>query len=249
MTKNDQAPLTPAYTSRTLPAPWAECDSCGGPVPALAHPGDSSPLCASCARRDALREAAAASLAALLTPALGTWAHHWGAAGLSEADLLGELEDFTGAIMNSAYRQQRLKTLLSKAQAAHPVPSFKRAQPDRLSLDARSLPTITAAQMDSSAAPATAGEPDRRLSFTVQAADSTLRHGFSVSPGLDVLILTGLTPDGGALLLTLGIHGRTFSSVLPASSTESRAFKTSPAVLPQVLAALGHMGGTDGGEA
>ena len=104
-------------TSRNLPAPWAECDVCGGP--ALADL-DGSPRCPSCAQAARLYDAAYEHLAQLLAPVLGAWGHHWAAQGASTKTLLGVLDEFTGGNLDARAQAERLSNLLQNARTVYP---------------------------------------------------------------------------------------------------------------------------------
>lgn len=69
------------------------CDVCGqmAALP-FARPHSSGHLCPSCARDEALFEAAAASLHALLWPITKDWVRHWHAAGCDTKALAGILD-------------------------------------------------------------------------------------------------------------------------------------------------------------
>ncbi|CAM4071282.1 hypothetical protein [Deinococcus frigens] len=215
-------PAAPAYTSRTLPAPWAECEVCGS----LALPDlDGSPRCPSCAARDRQLCAAEQHLAALFAPQLAAWVHHYTAQGLSAAQLYECLESWAGSWMNPQAQGQHLTALLTNAAREYPAPSFTPSPPDRVQLDARTLPQILAAQLDP-ARPAASGpgQIDRRLTFTVREANGQEREHLHLSPGYDALLILNTAPEGEALLYYTGGEG----------------LRVPARLLPQVRAALGY---------
>lgn len=226
-------PEPPRYTSRTLPAPWVECAGCGS----LALPDlDAYPRCPSCAARDRLVYVAEQHLDALLAPQLAAWGHHYAAQGLNMAQLYECLERWAGGWMSTQAQAAHLTARLIDAAREYPAPSFTPSLPERLQLDARTLPQVLAAHLDATQpAPGPGpGEIDRRLTFTVREADGHEGEYLHLSPGCDVLLILNVTPEGEALLYYLATPDR------PGASRE--ALRVPARLLPQVRAALSYWG-------
>lgn len=223
---------TPALTDRTLPAPWVACEVCSSTAPALPDL-DGSPRCPSCAQTARLYDAAYEHLGQLLAPHLGAWGHFWAAQGASTKTLLDVLDRFTGGDLNERAQAERLSNLLQNARTVYPVPAFTPAPPDRVQLDARTVPQLLDVLTDHAQPQADgAGQIDRRRSFVIQ--DSEGRDAEQhPAPGLDALLILNTTPDGDALLIYTGIDGKT-------DYTRAQPLRVPARFLPQVRAALGY---------
>lgn len=177
---------------------------------------DGSPRCPSCAQTARLTTAAYDHLAQLLAPALGAWGNHYAAQGMTRA------------------QGEQLAALLSDAMQDNPPPVFTPAPPDRVQLDARTVPQVLSFTLDHAQPQADgAGRIDRRLTFTVREADGRLTERLHLAPGCDVLLILNTTPQGDALLIYTGIHGQT-------DPARNEALRVPADLLPQVRAALGY---------
>lgn len=229
-----------AYTDRTLPAPWAECDVCGGPVAALPDP-DGSPRCPACAAHNRMTEAALEHLGQLIAPVLSAWAHHYAAQGMTIKTLRGTLEQYSGGDLNHVAQAEHLHHLITSAMTVHPRPSFTPAPPDRVQLDARTLPQLTGFTLDQTAPSAEgAGGIDRRVSFEYLNSDGRASTMRNLTPGRDVLLILNVNPEHDALLYYTGLQGHT--QTRPSYSGDAPAYRVPAHLLPQVRAALGYWG-------
>ncbi|WP_104991626.1 hypothetical protein [Deinococcus sp. NW-56] len=227
---------------RELPEHWALCRGCGGPLPALAHPGEYAPHCPTCTRADLLRHAAGDSLAALALPALGAWAHHWARVGVSVQELSETVEELTGSDMAHEYRRSRLRSALARALRTHRPPTVTPSPPDRVTVNPAALPVIIGAQLNGAGkAPSSPGKPDRRRSFTVREPGGEVREAVTLPPGPDALLILGADPAADAVLYFTGIHGAT-------EPRTREGYRVPAAMLDAVREALGYWGSA-GGEA
>lgn len=225
---------------RELPEHWALCRGCGGPLPALAHPGEHAPHCPTCTRADLLRHAAGESLAALALPALGAWAHHWARAGVSVQELSEAVEELTGSDMAHEYRRSRLRSALARALREHRPPTVTPSPPDRVTVTPAALPVIIGAHLTPTGQPPRSpGEPDRRRLFTVQGPGGTVREAVTLPPGPDALLILGAEGSAEAVLYFTGIHGY-------AQPGERGGYRVPAAMLGAVREALGYWGSAEG---
>lgn len=224
---------TPALTDRNLPAPWVACEVCSSTVPALPDL-DGSPRCPNCAQNARLTTAAYDHLAQLLAPVLGAWGNHYAAQGMTRAQLFTALDIWAGLGLSDRAQGEQLAALLTDAMQEHTPPVFTPAPPDRVQLDARTVPQVLSFTLDHAQPQADgAGRIDRRLSFTVREADGRLTERLHLAPGCDVLLILNTTPQGDALLIYTGIHGQT-------DPARNEALRVPADLLPQVRAALGY---------
>lgn len=213
-----------AYTDRTLPAPWEECDVCGKAAGLPSSTGARLTVCGPCAARQAVVNAAEESLEALAAPVLGAWAAQWTAAGVPLDELDAITEHLSGAGMCSDYADvYRLKTLrfLRRKYAA---PVFEVHPPDRHELRAADLLALTAYR-DS--------DPARGITWPhFTDSEGNAHRAF---PGLDALTVT--LPDGDALLIYTGISGQTSFPRQP-DFPGQQGFRVPARLLPQLRAML-----------
>ncbi|WP_027459684.1 hypothetical protein [Deinococcus murrayi] len=232
----DLAAPTP---ERHLPYPWARGEGCGGPRPALAHPGEHDPYCPACARADLLRHAAGESLAALLPTVLSAWAHHWGEVGLSTRALYEAVEKIAGAWMNADAQREHLSAFLRGAMREHPAPAVIPSPPDRVTVRPAEWGLILAAHLDPHAPPPPPGQPDRRRFFTVREPGGKVREGVTLLPGLDAVLILGAEEGADAALYFTGLRGRT-------RPLQREGYRVPAALLPAVREALGGWGSAEG---
>lgn len=224
----------PAYTDRSLPAPWGVCEVCGGPVAALADL-DGIARCPACAQRERLTDAAQAHLDALLSPALGAWVNHYAPQGLSQETARELLGFWAGDWMHEKAQTEHLAALIAQAAKDYPAPQVVRADPDRVTLNTRTLPQLLGVIAPFNVPAPVAGEPDRRLGFRYRDAEGRVRETGGLPVGCDAVLLLNTTPEGEALLYFTGLHGRT-------NTREAEAYRVPAALLPDVRAALGYFG-------
>lgn len=233
----------PAFTDRTLPAPWEWCEWCGGPVPALPAP-DAPTHCPECAQHHRLSEAARLHLAQLLNPVLAAWAHHYSAQGLTSEDLYACLELWAAAGLNPDAQQEHLTALLADSMQKYPVPSVILAPPDRVTLDARTLPQLLAVHVASGQPDSDGpGQIDRRLYFTARMSDGIIHKAVTLHPGRDALLILNSDPEHDALLYYTGLNGYTTHA-----PSDTPAYRVPADLIPQVQAALGYWGSAGGTE-
>ncbi|MFC4456095.1 hypothetical protein [Deinococcus sonorensis] len=218
----------PTLTDRELPAQYGVCRDCGA-TPALFDPSRDDYFCSPCTQIHTL-SAAAAHLEALALPVLASWAHHWGAVGLPQDHLAALLGGFTQEDQTDGAAQ-----LLSEALAAHDVPSYSPAGPDRVLLDVENLPTVDGVTVHTGTYPR--GRPYQHLHFTAHHPDGTT---LSPAPGLlsrgrDAALFLNASA-GDAVLFYLGIDGQTG----PSDPFTPRAFRVRAPFLDQVREALGN---------
>ena len=211
-----------ALTDRTLPAPWEQCDMCGkaAGLPTTAAPHLA--LCAACAARQVLVDAAQDSLEVLAAPVVGAWAAQWTAAGVPLEELDAITEYFSGSNMSSEYAQTyRLKTL-RRLRRQYAPPAFTSSAPDRVTLNPDDLPTLTGY---------TLADPARGVPRPYFLDSEGKAHTLSL--GCDSLTIP--QPDGSALLIFTGLHGLTDLRSMPGLT---RAFRVVAGLLPMIQATL-----------
>lgn len=241
--------LKPLYTAapvtdREAPAPWAECESCGtaAALPASMLPGATAYLCPACLARDVLYNAASEHLAQLLAPHLGAWGNYWAAAGLSAQQLREVCEHLSGAWAHSEYQARYQAASLYRAMRAYPAPlNVTTAQPDRVEVNALTLPRVTAAYpspYDRASTAPEPGKPDRRWAFSLAYPDGSTAEGRTPSPGADAVLIFPSGPQGDAILFYTGIHGSTADR----ERLGAERWAVPARFVPQVRAALGYWG-------
>lgn len=201
---------TAAVTDREAPSPWVECDGCGTAA-ALPLLNLKTELCPVCAAREVLRDTARDALSQMIAPHLGAWGNYWISAGLTLDELLEVVELLTAGWAHSEYRARYQAASLYKAMRKNPAPLMvERANPDRVEVNALTLPRVSAAyKHDRTAAAPEPGEPDRRWAFSLIHPDGSTSEGVSVHAGPDVLLMYLSGPEGDAVLYYLGIYGKT----------------------------------------
>ena len=209
------------YTDRTLPAPWEQCDMCGhAGLPTTAAPHLT--LCAPCATRQALVDAAQDSLEVLAAPIVGAWAAQWSAAGVPLEELDAITEYFSGSNMSSEYAQKHRRDTLRRLRRLYAAPVFEKSAPERVTLNPDDLPTLTGY---------TLADPARGVLRPYFLDSEGKPHTFPVICDS----LTVYLPDGDALLIFAGPNGITEMWPVPGLPS---AFRVVAALLPTVLAML-----------
>lgn len=153
---------------------------------------------------------------------------------MTRPQLFTALEIWAGGYPNDRAQHRHLTALLTDAMQEHTPPVFTPAPPDRVELDARTVPQVLSFTLDHAQPQADgAGRIDRRLSFTVRGSDGSVSNWGGLYPGCDVLLILNTTPQGDALLIYTGIHGQ-------ADPVGHEALRVPAELLPQVRAALGY---------
>ena len=211
----------PAFTDRTLPAPWGLCDVCGkaAGLPLPSRGGDVS--CPACTARAVLVDAAERSLETAIAPVLGAWAAHWAAAGVSVGELVSVLDLLSGADYNETYRARYVRGHLRRVMLAHRAPVFEVARPDRFEYLAADLPTLSAYHW------ADMTHPRDGHSWPYFTDGEGKAHTLPL--GYDALSVT--LPDGDALLIFTGLGGQS-------RLTRQQGYRVPARLLPQVRASL-----------
>ncbi|WP_407569625.1 hypothetical protein [Deinococcus altitudinis] len=211
-----------AFTDRTLPAPWEECDVCGKAAGLPSTTGAHLTVCGPCAAQQAIVNAAEESLKALAAPVLGAWAAQWTAAGVPLDELDAITEHLSGAGMCGDYAQAYRLKALRFLRREYAAPVFEKSAPERVTLNPEDLPTLTGY---------TLADPARGVLRPYFLDSEGTPHTFPLACDA----LTVALPGGDALLIFTGLHGATDLHPVPGLA---RAFRVVAALLPQVCSAL-----------
>ncbi|CAM3869201.1 hypothetical protein [Deinococcus frigens] len=211
--------MTAPISSRDLPAPWGVCDVCGRAA-GLPDPDSRGQghMCATCAVRRTLTDAAQHDLKALTGPVVGAWAAHWTRAGLTVEEMDSAAEALTAAWAKESYARRFRRVFLRRLARRHAAPAYFEEAPTRQTF----APARVVAFHPAETAHAWP---------TFETADGR-RH--TLPRGLDAVILE--EADGSRAVVFIGFAGQLSFENLPEINPPS--FRVPAALWPAFHAAL-----------